>query len=439
MPNPDFRLKPQIPKFVTFILNRLKRAGHHAYIVGGAVRDYCLKRATTDWDVATSATPGEIKTVFHGIRLFALKHDTVTLVDSGHHFEVTTFRGKKNNIEVDLGHRDFTINAMAFDLENEEILDPHGGKSDIKRKLVRAVGDPDARFREDPLRLLRAVRLATELKLRIETETLNTLTRMAPLLRLVAAERIREELMKILISPKPSTGFNLMVKTGLLTHFLPELLEGYKMRQNSYHRYTVFRHIMETLDRVEPDPVLRLTALLHDVAKPRVREKTNGEWRFLGHEKASAGLSEQIMDRFKFSKHMIRKVTNIITHHMIGYNTGWTNGAIRRLIRRVGLEDIMDLIAFRRADIFAHGLNDHKSDILDELEKRIIIQLNGPMAGTTQDLAIDGYKVMERLGISPGPKVGEILKQLMEKVTDCPEMNNKETLLGLLDTLTLSP
>ena len=428
-------IKSQVPEFVTFILNRLKRAGHHAYIVGGAVRDYCLKRAITDWDVATSATPGEIKTVFHGIRLFALKHDTVTLVDSGHHFEVTTFRGKKNNIEVDLGHRDFTINAMAFDLENEEILDPHGGKSDIKRKLVRAVGDPDARFREDPLRLLRAVRLATGLKFRIETETLNTLTRMAPLLRPVASERIREELMKILMSPKPSTGFNLMVKTGLLTHFLPELLEGYKMRQNSYHRYTVFRHIMETLDRVEPDPVLRLTALLHDVAKPRVREKANGEWRFLGHEKASAGLSEQIMDRFKFSKHMIQKVTNIITHHMIGYNTGWTNGAIRRLIRRVGLEDIMDLIAFRRADIFAHGLNDHKSDILDELEKRIMDQINGPMAISTQDLAIDGFKVMEFLGISPGPEVGKILKQLMEKVTDHPEMNNQKNLFSLLEQM----
>ena len=428
-------IKSQVPEFVTFILNRLKRAGHHAYIVGGAVRDYCLKRAITDWDVATSATPGEIKMVFHGIRLFALKHDTVTLVDSGHHFEVTTFRGKKNNIEVDLGHRDFTINAMAFDLENEEILDPHGGKSDIKRKLVRAIGDPDARFREDPLRLLRAVRLATGLKFRIETETLNTLTRMAPLLRPVASERIREELMKILMSPKPSTGFNLMVKTGLLTHFLPELLEGYKMRQNSYHRYTVFRHIMETLDRVEPDPVLRLTALLHDVAKPRVREKANGEWRFLGHEKASAGLSEQIMDRFKFSKHMIRKVTNIITHHMIGYNTGWTNGAIRRLIRRVGLEDIMDLIAFRRADIFAHGLNDHKSDILDELEKRIMDQINGPMAITTQDLAIDGFKVMEFLGISPGPEVGKILKQLMEKVTDHPEMNNQKNLFSLLEQM----
>ncbi|MBW1784951.1 MAG: CCA tRNA nucleotidyltransferase [Deltaproteobacteria bacterium] len=430
--------KSQIPKFVTFILNRLKHAGHRAFIVGGAVRDSCLKRPITDWDVATSALPGEIKAIFHDTRLFALKHDTVTLVDSGRSYEVTTFRGKRNNIEEDSGRRDFTINAMAYDRESGEILDLHGGKADIARKLVRAVGDPDARFRDDPLRLLRAVRFATELKFRIETETLNTLTRMAPLLRLVAAERIREELMKILVSPKPSTGFNLMVRTGLLSHFLPELLEGYRKRQNTYHRYTIFKHVMETLDRVEPIPFLRLTALLHDIAKPRVREKINGQWRFYGHEKASADLSEQIMDRFKFSKHMIRKVSNIITHHMIGYHSGWTNGAIRRLIRRVGQEDIMDLIVFRRADIFAHGLNDHKSDLLDELEKRIIDQIKGPMATTTQDLALNGYKVMEFLGISPGPEVGRILKQLMEKVTDHPEMNNQETLLGLLETLPLS-
>jgi tRNA nucleotidyltransferase/poly(A) polymerase len=244
--------------------------------------------------------------------------------------------------------------------------------------------------------------------------------------------------MKILVSPKPSTGFNLMVRTGLLSHFLPELLEGYRKRQNAYHRYTIFKHIMETLDRVEPVPSLRLTALLHDIAKPRVREKINGEWRFYGHEKASADLSGEIMDRFKFSKDMIRKVTNLITHHMIGYNSGWTDGAVRRLIRRAGSEDIMDLIVFRRADIFAHGLNDHKSDLLDELEKRIINQIKGPMATTTQDLALNGYKVMEFLGISPGPEVGRILKQLMEKVTDHPEMNNQETLLGLLETLPLS-
>jgi tRNA nucleotidyltransferase (CCA-adding enzyme) len=428
-------IKPQIPDFVSYILGRLKLAGHQAYIVGGAVRDFCLKRPITDWDVATTGTPSEIKTIFSDTRLFALKHDTVTLVDSANHFEVTTFRGGGNNIEEDLGHRDFTINAMAFDSATGEILDPWGGKADIKQKLLRAVGDPEARFTEDPLRLLRVVRFATELKFRIEPETLNTLTQMASLLLRVAAERIREELMKILVSPKPTTGFSLTVKTGILKHFLPELLEGYLMRQNSYHRYTVFRHIMETIDGVKPLPILRVTALFHDIAKPRVRKKIDGDWRFLGHEKASAVLCEEIMDRLKFSKDMIRKVTNLTANHMIGYNSGWSDGAVRRLIRRVGQEDIMDLIEFRRADILAHGLDDQKADLLDELEKRIMKQLNGPMLTTMQDLVIDGYKVTAFLGIPPGPKVGRVLKELMEKVTDHPEMNNKETLLGLLEQM----
>jgi tRNA nucleotidyltransferase (CCA-adding enzyme) len=186
---------------------------------------------------------------------------------------------------------------------------------------------------------------------------------------------------------------------------------------------------------VKPLPVLRLTALFHDIAKPRVRKKIDGDWRFLDHEKASAVLCEEIMDRLKFSKDMIRKVTNLIANHMIGYNSGWSDGAVRRLIRRVGQEDIMDLIEFRRADILAHGLDDQKADLLDELEKRIMKQLNGPMLTTMQDLVIDGYNVTAFLGIPPGPKVGRVLKELMEKVTDHPEMNNKETLLGLLEQM----
>ena len=295
-------IKTEIPEFVALILKRLKQAGHRAYIVGGAVRDACLKRPITDWDVATSATAGQIKSVFSDKKLFALKHETVTLVNSGRAFEVTTFRGKTNRIEDDLAQRDFTLNALAYEPETGRILDPHGGKADIRSKIIRAVVDPEARFREDPLRLLRAVRIATELKFRIEPETLDTITRLALLLQSVSAERIREELMKVLLSPKPSIGFNLMVRTGLIRHFLPELLEGYRMRQNTFHRYTVFKHVMETLDRVEPTPVLRLTALLHDIAKPRVREKIEGQWRFLGHESASASLSEEIMNRLIFSQ-----------------------------------------------------------------------------------------------------------------------------------------
>ena len=426
-------IKPSIPTFVAFILERLKDAGHQALIVGGAVRNTFLKLPIVDWDIATSAQPKEIKTIFHDIRLFALKHDTVTLVRSGRHFEVTTFRGKDGCIEDDLAHRDFTINAMALDPERTEVLDPFGGRMDIREKLIRAVGDPQIRFQEDPLRLLRAVRLATELGFLIEAKTLKTLTCLAPLLHKVAPERIREELIKVLMSPKPSMGFNLMRRTGLLKQFLPELLEGYRKRQNARHRYTIYKHIMETIDRTEPVQLLRLTALFHDIAKPRVREKIDGKWRFFGHETASADLAAEILDRLRFTRLMIGKVTNLIRHHMIDYHSQWSSAAVRRLIRRVGPENITVLMRFRRADIFAHGLDDQGAILLNELEGRIKDQIKSSVPIKTRDLAISGLTVMETLGLSAGPEVGRTLRELMEKVIDNPELNTKSRLIAILE------
>jgi len=255
---------------------------------------------------------------------------------------------------------------------------------------------------------------------------------MAAQLTSVAQERIREELMKILMSHKPSTGFNLMLQTGLLKTVLPELLEGYLKRQNVRHRYTIYKHILETIDRVEPDPVLRLCALLHDIAKPRVRTKVNGKFRFLGHMKASAELSEDILKRLKFSNETIEQVTKLITNHLIQYHTGWSDGAVRRLIRRVGSANINALLSFRRADILAHGRGGKGLDLLSELKKRVDEIIEKPFAIETQDLAIDGNQVMSVLGLSPGPKVGSVLRALMEKVTDHPELNTEEKLIALL-------
>ncbi len=427
-----------IPEFVVSILERLHSSDYEAYIVGGAVRDMCLQKDPTDWDVATSAPPEKIKSIFGDVRNFSLKHETVTLVDSAEHHEVSTYRGSKNfgqTIEEDLGHRDFTINAMAYDHHRDEIVDPYGGAEDILKKWVRAVGEPRERFREDPLRLLRAVRLATELSFRIEPKTLETLSEMALQLASVAQERIREELMKVLMSQRPSMGFNLMKRTGLLQQVLPELLEGYRKKQNAYHRYTIYRHIMETVDGVEPDPVLRLTALLHDIAKPRVRQKIRGEYRFLGHEEASAQLAREIMERLRFSNETIGQVTNLVAHHMIQYHSGWSDGAVRRLIRRVGSENVNHLLSFRRADTLAHGRNGQKMELLSELEKRIGALSKGPLATKTRDLAIDGKRVMGVLDLSQGPEVGRILHTLMEKVMDRPELNTEERLMAILEEM----
>ncbi len=428
--------KKKIPEFVLAILNRLKDSGHQAVIVGGAVRDMLMRRSVSDWDIATSARTERIISLFRDTSHFTLKHDTVTLVEDGELYEVTPFRNAVDDgktLEEDLGSRDFTVNAMAYDPLEDQVIDPHDGRSDISRKVVRAVGDPRDRFLEDPLRLLRAVRVATELRFKIEDVTRGVVTDMADQIAGVAKERVRDELMKILVCTRPSTGFNLMKRTALLEFFLPELLEGCGRKQNPrYHRYTIYKHVMETVDRVEADPVMRLTALLHDIGKPRVREKIAGIYRFYGHEEASARLAREIMGRLKFSKELVGRVSHLIRHHMIGYDSKWGDSAVRRLIRRVGPEQMDRLLAFRRADILAHGIEDNQIDVLSELEARVGQMIGKPMAVTPGDLAVDGHTVMGALNLSPGPRIGKILEQLTEKVIDHPSWNTREKLLDLL-------
>jgi putative nucleotidyltransferase with HDIG domain len=424
-----------LPDIILMIIDRLHRSNYQAYVVGGAIRDMCLGRTPMDWDVATSAPLEQIQAIFQDIRHFNLKHGTVTIVGAKSQSEVTTFRGDGDSLktlEGDLARRDFTINAMAYDVDKEEILDPAQGRRDIARKWVRAVGDPEDRFREDPLRLLRAVRLATELKFQIETKTLGTISQMAEQLGSVPKERIRDELMRILLSKKPSVGFNMMLKTGLLKQVFPELLEGYLKKQNVRHRYTIYKHILVTMDKVEPDPVMRLCALLHDIAKPRVRIKVNGKFRFFGHEKASAELAEDIMTRLRFSNDITRQVTKLISHHLIQYDTGWSDGAVRRLIRRVGPENIDALLSFRRADLLAHGRGKEGLHLLSGLKDRVKNLIESPLIIQPRDLAIDGQRVMEVLGLEPGPEVGRVLDELMERVTDHPELNTEEWLVSLL-------
>ena len=418
-----------IPSFVTSVIKRLHDNGFKAYIVGGAIRDIFLGRPSTDWDLATSASAEEIKELFNDIKSFSLKHETVTLVHSGSHYEITTIR---DSIEKDLGHRDFTINAMAFDIDSGLVLDPNRGRKDIIEKTIRAVGDPEERFMEDPIRLLRAVRIAVELDFRIEKRTMETIRRMSDHLASSARERIRDELMKILMIERPSNGFSILRRSGLLLRIIPELLEGYMKRQNIHHHYTIYRHIIETIDRVEPDPLMRLTALLHDIAKPRVRQRIKGKFSFLRHAEESALLAGEIMERLRLSNEVIREVTNLIEFHMINYNRNWSDGAVRRLIRSAGPDNMDDLIKFRKADLSAHGPGDGDITLLSELEKRVEAIRKGSMANQIPDLEIDGDKVMHVLGISPGPDVGRVLKILLEKVTDQPELNTEDALTGIL-------
>lgn len=433
----EFPLRIKIPDFAGFILERLGKRGFSAFVVGGAIRDQLIGRTAIDWDIATDAVPEEIKSVFRDMIHFSLKHETVTLVDSGTEYEVTSMRGnrgEKADILSDLAHRDFTINAMAYDALKFSVLDPFYGASDIKAKRIRAVIDPSERFKEDPLRMLRAIRIAGELGFEIDNNTLDVIPLLSPLITKVSNERIRDELIRILMCAKPSGLLEMLTKIGLLEYIIPELLEGYGMGQNQCHRFSVFEHIIDTVDNTPPDKMLRLAALLHDIGKPRVREEVDGKIHFYNHEAAGAKMAEEIMERLRFSREEIRRVTGLVLNHMVNYNLSWTDAALRRLIRRAGRENISDLIALRRADIIAHGKDDDKLALISHLKERIDKMKDNTLTNMA-DLALDGKKVMAILGLGQCPEVGETLEMLLDLVIENPEMNTEEILTEKLKEL----
>jgi len=431
------RENDRIPPAVLEISRRLRKAGYQAFLVGGAIRDILVGSQAKDWDVATNATPGVIRDLFPNITSFHLKHGTVTLVIEGRHFEVTSFRGPAGgrgaSIEEDLAHRDFTINAMAYDLAEGTIIDPFGGREDIRRKVVRAVLNPMERFQEDPLRMMRAIRFSQELRYSIDQGTLTAITSFSHAMNGVAIERIRDELVRVLMVNRPSVGFDLMRKTGVLRVILPELAEGYRKRQNEFHKYTIYRHIMETVDVIEREPALRLSALFHDIAKSRVRKRIEGRWRFFSHAEASAELTRQIMRRLRFSNEVTSRVSILVAHHMFDHKKELSDRSIRRFIKRVGAKNVDDLIRLRKADDFAHGWGSDYGGWIKEFRERVYDQMRRAPALSITDLALNGHDVMAITGLPPGPRVGHILNQLLEDVLENPEHNQRETLIDMLN------
>lgn len=420
----------KVPKEVVFILTRLKSRGHKAFLVGGVIRDWLLNKEIADWDITTSASVKEIKEIFKDKTLFSLKHETVTVVIKGKNYEITPFKGK--DIKEDLIHRDFTINAMAYDVDLSSIIDPFEGLKDLKKKIIRATIDPKERFTEDPLRLLRAIRFSAELGFRIEKKTRDAIFNMAQLINNVSEERIRDEILRIAISPYPGKGIEMMNKSSLLKRVIPELANCYKVRQNRFHRYTVLKHIIITLENVDPEPILRLSALFHDIGKPVTKRKKKGKVVFYGHENVGAEMTRQIMRRLKFSNEMIDKVSLLVKEHMLNYSPEWSDAAIRRLISRVGKELIIPLILLRKADLIAHGTDkSYEIGLLDELRNRIERELKRGFALTVKDLKINGHIIMKELGIPEGPKVGMILRKLYDLVIEDPSLNKPDTLLSL--------
>jgi tRNA nucleotidyltransferase (CCA-adding enzyme) len=431
------------------LIDGLHDAGCEAYLVGGGIRDLLLGRPHKDWDIATSATPEAVMALWPHSVPTGMKHGTVTVLLDDHKIEVTTFRSEgpysdgrhpdwvrmPSTLEEDLSRRDFTVNAFAYDPRREELWDRHHGLEHLNARLLKTVGDPDRRFQEDGLRPIRGIRLAAVLEFTLSPEVLPAMQRARDVVARVAPERLRDELMKLLTAPKPSVGIELLRETGLLDLVLPELLEGYKMPQNRWHAYDVYEHSLRSLDAAPADqPLVRLAALLHDVGKPRTRFEVEGaesEGKFYRHEKVGADLADAMLERLRFSRSEREFVSRLVAEHMFFYRPEWSDATVRRFVRRVGPEHLEALFALRDADDLAHGTGFSSRPDLDDLERRIEgIQARSEALGIG-DLAINGEDVMRMLGIGPGPRVGRVLRGLLEHVLEDPTQNERETLLRL--------
>jgi len=435
----------KVPKDVEKVVARLAEGGHEAYVVGGCVRDAIRGVDPQDWDVATNATPEEIQKLFRR-SLYTNRFGTVIVRQGDHEVEVTTYRVEAeysdhrrpdhvaftNSLHEDLSRRDFTMNAMAWRPRHDEmpgeLIDPFGGQRDLAARVLRAVGDPEERFREDALRMLRAVRFATLLDLRIDERTGLAIRRSAQLAASLSGERVNQELTKILGAPVPSVAFRMLSTLGLLEVICPELEECRKTPQDKVAAQDVFEHSLATMDASPPgDLVLRLAGLLHDIGKP----DTFADGHFHQHEFVGEAKARQILRRWRFDKETIGEVTHLIRHHMFWYETHWTPSAVRRFIRKVGIENIPPLFALRRADNIGSGARSPRMYALEALWQRVQEEIAAANAFSLRDLAIDGNDVMRELGIPPGPAVGQILNALFERVLDEPELNTREKLLEL--------
>jgi tRNA nucleotidyltransferase (CCA-adding enzyme) len=448
-----------IPADVVELCQGLRGAGFEAWLVGGAVRDLLRGQPAKDFDVATSAEPSAVTRLFGRKRTIPTgeKHGTVTVLTERdgvrQHVEVTTYRGEGQysdgrrpdevrfvrTLEEDLERRDFTMNAIAYDPLADALADPFGGQRDLGAGLIRAVGDPPARFSEDGLRAMRAVRFAAQLEFRIDPATLAAIPQAIEVFKKVSAERIRDELVKILCARRPSIGLELMRTTGLLGETIAELNEGVGLHQNRFHQHDVWQHTLLAVDATEllgdPPWLVRLAALLHDVAKPRTaapREDAPGENTFYRHETVGAAMADEICRRLKLSTQERETIVNLVGNHMFWYSREWSDGTVRRFISRVGVEQLDALFALRAGDVRARGLGEEPGTEIDELRARVADELRQQSALKITDLAVGGADVMEVLGVKPGPIIGEVLRRLLERVLDDASLNERERLRALI-------
>ena len=450
-----------IPDNVLEIYKKFQNENFEIYFVGGCVRNIILKKAIKDWDLTTNATPEDILKIFPN-GFYDNKFGTVGIpLEKNGVVEVTTYRTEAEykdsrhpenvawgkTIEEDLARRDFTINAIALRLTSFahgkppefEIVDPYQGQKDIENKLIKAVGDANKRFKEDALRLIRGIRIATELNFVIEENTWNKIKEDASLIKNISNERIHDELLRILKSPNAYDGVMLLKDSGLLQYILPELMEGIdvsQVRPGRHHTTDVFTHnVMSLKFCPSENPVVKFATLIHDVGKPQAQSTDQeGLVIFHNHEVVGARIAAKICERLRFSKKDTEKIVSLIRWHMFSVNENLTDAGVRRFIRRIGVGNVKDMMDLRVGDRLGGGTQTAESWRLKLFKEKIEEQLK-PAPFSINDLAIDGSDIMNLLQIKPGPKVGEILQKLFEEIDEDLSKNNKEYLLDRIKDL----
>ena len=451
MTNTQNTISLPTPERIQHIVKTLHEHTFEGYIVGGCVRDTLLQKKPTDWDITTNATPEDICNMFpHTV--YENDFGTVLVVSDDEEdeslkgVEITPYRKESTysdnrrpdtvvfgcSLEEDLARRDFTINAIAYDPATSELRDPFGGVKDLHKGIIRTVRDPKERFDEDALRLMRAVRIATQLGGTIEKETYETMQKLAERINTIAIERVRDEFTKIINTPKPHVGVLLLEEVGLLQYILPELREGIGVEQNQAHAFDVFEHSIRTLAHAGEKELsfeLRLAALLHDISKPETRAKgKNGEWSFHNHEVVGARKVRGILKRLKYPNEVVQTVSLFVRWHMFFSDTEKISlSAVRRMVARVGEKNIWELVDLRKCDRIGTGRPKEQPYKLRKYKSLIEEVLREPI--TPGKLTISGETLIQELHMKPGPKIGNILHILLAEVLDDPTKNNKEYLL----------
>ncbi len=440
-----------IPQEVKQVLQALTDAGFEAYIVGGCVRDLTVKCSPKDWDITTNAKPEQVQEIFpdsfyeNNFGTVGVKVNpflTVGKKDREHDIvEVTTYRIESTysdnrrpdeikfakTLEEDLSRRDFAMNALALDINNN-LLDPFNGQEDINKKLIRAVGDPTERFDEDALRMMRAVRFAAELNFTIEEKTLEATRMKSSLINKISIERVRDEFTKIMMSEHPRHGIQMLHDTNLLSHFLPELELGIGVEQNHHHTLTVWEHNLKAADKCPSRKLeVRLATLFHDIGKPESKQGEGRDCTFYNHEYISARLTKNIMKRMRFSKSITEKTVLLVRNHMFYYSVDEvTETAVRRIIKKVGLQNMKDLIDVRIGDRLGSNTPKAKPYKLRHFEYIIDKVSNDPV--TVKMLKLNGDIMIKDLSFKPGPQIGAILNVLLAETIEDPSKNTLEYL-----------